>query len=104
MTFIRSRLGDGLFVAACLCGCVTQGLAGAEPIPAGNGVYTIGSETGSGGDIHSESYQRAIRFCFDQGRQLFRLDGQPGMAQPAGTGIQFRCVGPGEPGWKEPVG
>ena len=104
MTLISSRPTGVLFVAACLCGCVTQGLAGAEPVPVGDGVYAIGAEPGSGGGTHSESYQRAIRFCFDQGRQLFRLDGQPGTAQQAGTGMQFRCVGPGEPGWKEPVG
>jgi hypothetical protein len=104
MIAIPSRTSGALFVAACLCGCVTQGMAGAEPVPAGNGVYTIGSEPGSGEGIHSESYQRAIRFCFDQGRQLLRLDGQPGMPQQAGIGVHFRCVGPGEPGWKEPVG
>jgi hypothetical protein len=101
MTIIRTHLAAAL-VVACLCGCATYGMAGAEPVPIGNDVYTIGSDSATG--VDDASYQRAIRFCFDQGKQLLRLDGQSGLPQQASSGIQFRCVGPGEPGWKEPVG
>lgn len=72
-------------------------------MPLGNGVYSAGasSSPGFGGD----AYQRAIRFCFEQGRQVLRVDGM-GAAIPrsAGGEVLFRCVGPGEQGWKEPVG
>ena len=91
---------------AALSGCVTYGGAAAEPIPLGDGAYSIAVEPGegTGAGLHSGAYQRAIRFCFDQGKQLIRLDGLAGTAQQAGTVMQFRCVGPGEPGWKQPVG
>lgn len=101
MISIRTRLASALIVA-CLCGCATYPMAGAEPVPIGDDVYTIGSGSATG--VDDASYQRAIRFCFDKGKQLLRLDGRPGLPQQGSGGIQFRCVGPGEPGWKEPVG
>jgi hypothetical protein len=74
------------------------------PVPLGNGIYSIGSGPAAGEGLANQTYQRAIRFCFDQGRQLVRVDG-PGDARPSSAGgMQFRCVGPGEPGWKDPVG
>jgi hypothetical protein len=54
-----------------------------------------------------ENYQRAIQFCFEQGKQLVRVDatGAPtGQRVQDGGDFRFRCAGPGEPGWKEPVG
>ena len=88
-----------LLLACALTACVTV----AEPVPVGDGDYSI--DTGGGaGDEH---YQQAIRFCFDQGKQLVRVDGQGaaiGQGSRAGGELRFRCVGPGEPGWKEPVG
>jgi hypothetical protein len=101
MKNIRTRLAIAL-AAACLCGCAAYGVAGAEPVPIGNDVYTIGS--GSATSVDDAGYQRAIRFCFEQGKQLLRLDGQTGLPRSESGGITFRCVGPGEPGWKEPVG
>jgi hypothetical protein len=73
------------------------------PVPLANGVYSAG--IGGPASPGDESYQRAIRFCFDQGRQLLRVDSR-GVAVPLSSGgeLYFRCVGPGEPGWKEPVG
>ena len=95
-----------LACALCLGACATYDTGGPAPVPLGDGVYTIGADGGydAATGPHSETYQRAIRFCFEQGRQLVRLDRQPGMPQQAGSGMQFRCVGPGEPEWKEPVG
>ena len=91
-------------LAACLAACLTV----AEPVPVGDGVYTLENGTpGSGAGIHDENYQRAIRFCFEQGKQLVRLDGSGAAAgqRPQGSGeLRFRCVGPGETGWKDPVG
>lgn len=105
MTSTWLRLALGIVAGAWLSGCVTDGFVGAEPIPLGNGVYAIGGTAGGAGrGMHDEGYQRAIRFCFEQGRQLLRVDSQPGMAQAPAGAMQFRCVGPGEPGWKEPVG
>ena len=98
------RLATSLCAATYLCACATYGTV-AEPVPLGNGVYSIGAETGqrAGSAMHSETYRRATRFCFEQGKQLLRLDGQSGLP-PQAAGMQFRCVGPDEPGWKEPVG
>ncbi len=88
-----------------LAACATYGVGVAEPIPLGDGVYAIAVEPGAPrDDLHSGAYQRAIRFCFEQGKQLLRLDARPGTPGQADTGMQFRCVGPGEPGWKQPVG
>jgi hypothetical protein len=103
---IRAAAWGAVAIAAAgLSACVTYPTSAPEPIPLGDGVYTIAVEPeGTGDGLHSGAYQRAIRFCFDQGRQLLRLDGQPGAAQQVGTGMRFRCVGPGEPGWKQPVG
>jgi hypothetical protein len=95
------RLHLSALVAAGIGGCATYDTAGTEPVPIGNDVYSIGSGTAG---IDDASYQRAIRFCFDQGKQLLRLDGQPNLPQSGGSSVQFRCVGPGETGWKEPVG
>jgi hypothetical protein len=109
----RSATGGRMLAAltplaalSVLSACATYGVAAAEPVPVGDGVYSIAVEPGdgTGAGLHSGAYQRAIRFCFEQGKQLIRLDGQPGTAQQAGTVMQFRCVGPGEPGWKQPVG
>ena len=77
-----------------LCGCVTYGSAGIEPVPTGDGVYTIGSEPGSGAGVHSESYQRAIRFCFDQGRQVLRLDGRPARRSRPAPGCSSAASAP----------
>ena len=88
-----------------LAGCVTGSPAGQFPVPLGGGVYTAGSVAPGTAGYHDENYQRSIRFCFDQGRQLQRVDGTgaPLATRSAGE-VLFRCVGPGEPGWKEPVG
>lgn len=83
--------------ALALGGCVTY--AEPVPVPLEEGVYSVES-SGRG----NEAYQGAIRFCFDQGRQLVRVDGQARGSAPVGGQIRFRCVGPGEGGWKEPVG
>ena len=83
-----------------LAACV----AVADPVPSGDGSYWIDS---AGSGYEDDGYQQAIRFCFEQGKQLIRLDipGAGGGAGPAAGGeMHFRCVGPGEPGWKEPVG
>lgn len=97
--------GSLLATVVGLSACATYDVGAAEPIPLGDGVYTIAVEPGeAGAALHSSAYQRAIRFCFEQGKQVQRLDGQMGGARQAGTGMQFRCVGPGEPGWKQPVG
>ena len=85
-----------------LAACV----AVADPVPAGDGSYWIDSEEGGYDD---DGYQQAIRFCFEQGKQLIRLDssataGASGPGGAAGGELHFRCAGPGEPGWKEPVG
>ena len=88
-----------LLLPCCLTACV----AIAPPVPLGDGTYTIASGGGPG----DEHYQQAIRFCFDQGKQLLRVDGRGaaiGQGAPSGGELRFRCVGPGEPGWKEPVG
>jgi hypothetical protein len=85
-----------------LGGCVTANASWTSPTPIGNGVYSAGGGAGGYGD---DAYQRAVRFCFDQGRQLFRVDHRGGsVASNAGGEVLFRCVGPGEYGWKEPVG
>jgi hypothetical protein len=83
--------------ALILAGCATY--ADPVPVPLGEGVYSVDS-SGRG----NEGYQGAIRFCFEQGRQLLRVDGQARGSAHMGGVIRFRCVGPGEPGWKEPVG
>ena len=96
-------MSAALLALLTLSACVTDGSMGPAPIPLANGVYSTGSSGPPGyGDA---AYQRAIRFCFDQGRQLLRVDGT-GTAIPrhAGGEVFFRCVAPGEPGWKEPVG
>lgn len=104
--FLRSAaFAIAAFAAVTLSACVTDGglRAGSPPVPLGNGLYSTGTSGPPGyGD---DAYQRAVRFCFDQGRQLLRVDGT-GAAVPrnAGGEVLFRCVGPGEPGWKEPVG
>jgi len=92
-----------LFTLMSLSACVTDAGSWSAPVPLGNGVYSAGtSDAGGYGD---GAYQRAIRFCFDQGRQLLRVD-STGAAIPGRMGgeVLFRCVGPGERGWKEPVG
>jgi len=92
-----------LFTLLSLSACVTDGGSWSAPVPLGNGVYSAGtSDAGGYGD---GAYQRATRFCFDQGRQLLRVD-RTGAAIPGRLGgeVLFRCVGPGERGWKEPVG
>lgn len=104
--------GRLVYSLACLLtglgACVTPP---PNPVPLGDGVYTIdagGSGSGRNVAVEDEGYQRAIRFCFEQGKQLVRVDGPDGAStdprQRAGGGLQFRCAGPGEPGWKEPVG
>jgi hypothetical protein len=98
-----AALAAAFAAALCLGACATYAVGGAEPVPLGDGVYAIDADAGSAG-LHSQNYQRAVRFCFEQGKQLLRLDRQPALPQQAGAGIHFRCVGPGEPGWKEPVG
>lgn len=88
-----------------LAACATYDMGAAEPVPLGDGVYTIAAEPGiAAAAPHSGAYQRATRFCFEQGKQLLRLEGPAGTASQAGGSLQFRCVGPGEPGWKQPVG
>jgi len=92
-----------LFTLLSLTACVTDAGSWSAPVPLGNGVYSAGtSDAGGYGD---GAYQRAIRFCFEQGRQLLRVD-STGAAIPGRMGgeVLFRCVGPGERGWKEPVG
>ena len=80
-----------------LASCVTAAGPASAPIPLGEGVYSLGANDAPG-------YQRAISFCFDQGRQLLRLNAD-GAGMPGQSGeIRFRCVGPGEPGWKVPAG
>jgi hypothetical protein len=90
-------LVTALTAASTLGGCATY--AEPVPVPLEEGVYSVES-SGRG----NEAYQGAIRFCFDQGRQLLRVDGQARGSAPVGGQIRFRCVGPGERGWKEPVG
>jgi hypothetical protein len=102
VTSRAALLGTVVATAATLAACATYDVGAAEPIPIGDGIYTIAADSGAG--LHSATYQRAIRFCFEQGKQLLRLDTQAGTAQQAGTSMQFRCVGPGEPGWKQPAG
>lgn len=91
-------------MASGIGGCVTY----PDPVPIGNGQYSIDSEPGARAPgVEDEDYQRAIRFCFDQGKQLMRSSaeaGVPGQSGPPFGDLRFRCVGPGEPGWKEPVG
>lgn len=91
-------------IAFGLGGCVTY----PDPVPVGNDGYSIESGPGAAAPgVGDEDFQRAIRFCFDQGKQLMRstadADG-PRQSGPAFGNLRFRCVGPGEPGWKEPVG
>jgi hypothetical protein len=90
--------------ALALAGCVTDPSV-QFPVPIGGGVYSAGSIPRGTAGYHEESYQRSIQFCFEQGKQLLRVDptGAPLAGRPAGE-ILFRCVGPGEPGWKEPSG
>jgi hypothetical protein len=88
-----------------LSACVTDGGLGAGqlPVPVGSGLYSTG--TSGPPRYGDDAYQRAVRFCFDQGRQLLRVDGTGApVPRNAGGEVLFRCVGPGEPGWKEPVG
>ena len=106
--FVPMVLNCGL--AACLSACVTPP-APVSPVPVGDGVYTTGSAGSSGaaygGGIEDERYQQAIKFCFDQGKQLVRVDASDRNGRPWETPsgeIRFRCVGRGEPGWKEPAG
>jgi hypothetical protein len=88
-----------------VAGCVGDPMTAQFPAPIGGGIYSAGSVPRGTAGYHEDSYQRSIRFCFDQGKQLLRVDptGSPVSGRPAGE-ILFRCVGPGEPGWKEPVG
>ena len=87
-----------------LAGCVTY----PDPVPIGNGEYSVESGPGEAAPgVEDEDYQRAIRFCFDQGKQLMRSTADADVPGPSGLAfgdLRFRCVGPGEPGWKEPVG
>ena len=100
-------------VLSCGLSCWALGLAGCAigptatrfPVPIGGGVYTAGSVAPGTAGYQDENYQRSIRFCFDQGMQLVRVDatGAPMTGRSTGE-VLFRCVGPGEPGWKEPLG
>lgn len=95
-----------MLVVGCLTACVTD----TGPVPIGQGVYTTGnggSWFDAGGAVQADRYQRALRFCFDQGKQLVRVDETESSMRErenAGAEIRFRCAGPGEPGWKEPAG
>lgn len=96
-------LASGVLVA--LAGCVTGSGTSQFPAPIGTGVYTAGSVAPGVAGYHDENYQRSIRFCFDQGKQLVRVDpaGAPVTTRSQGE-VLFRCAAPGEPGWKEPAG
>jgi hypothetical protein len=112
MTLLQMRVPACLSAAAAACAalvlsaCVTEAGSGPMPVPLGDGVYSMGSaHPGDGSGLQDESYQRAIRFCFDRGKQLLRVDGEgAAMSGRPGGEIRFRCVGPGEPGWKQPLG
>ena len=53
------RLATSLCAATYLCACATYGTV-AEPVPLGNGVYSIGAETGqrTGDDQRGDNAKR----------------------------------------------
>ena len=88
--------------AVLLLSSLVACVAVADPVPSPDGSYWIDS---AGDGYDDDGYQQATRFCFDQGKQLVRLAPSPAGTGPADGGeLHFRCAGPGEPGWKEPVG
>lgn len=105
MILATMRTSILMTMVCCLGACVTD----AGPVSIGNGVYTMGSEgPGSGSrDAIDDERQRAIKFCFDQGKQLLWIDVENHSSTPsqrASGELRFQCIGPGEPGWKEPAG
>ncbi len=91
--------------ALMLAGCVTGAATGAFPVLIGSGVYTAGTIAPGTAGYNDDNYQRSIQFCFGQGKQLVRVDstGAPITRRSPGE-VLFRCAGPDEPGWKDPVG
>lgn len=101
---IRSFCVSGS-AALLLAGCVTAPATYGFPAPVGGGVYTAGTIAPGTAGYNDQNYQRSIRFCFEQGKQLVRVDptGAPLTRRSPGE-VLFRCAGPDEPGWQNPAG